>query len=89
MNLQTWKQTIQNEDQRTSSFYLGHRELQRMPFLLLSMRKIKPQKLQNSFLNQSQSRNHKTEMGPEFQGEMGHMNCLTYGRAWENKVSYQ
>lgn len=29
-------ETIQNEDQRTSNFYLGYKELQRISFLLLT-----------------------------------------------------
>lgn len=28
-------------------------------------------------------------MWPEVQGEIGHMNCLTYGRPLENKVLHQ
>lgn len=46
-------ETIQNENQSTSSFYLQCRELQSMPFPLYNdENKIqKPDKIQNSFLN--------------------------------------
>ena len=32
-------ETIQNEDQRICTFYLGYRDLQHMPFSLFMMRK--------------------------------------------------